>query len=797
MLIEFYFLDISYEVLGREPHILIWGISRDGKRILLRDRRFRPYFYAIVKDNCNVEQVVQKLKTISNPSSPIERVEVVNKKFFGKVVKALKIYTVIPERVRDYREIVSKLDCIENVAEADIRFSLRYVIDHDLKPCSWHIAEVKEVVKKPQFRIDAEYEIVGEIRSMNDHTRPKDLRVMAFDIEVYSESGSPKPNRDPVIVIGVMNSEGLIKQFVAKDMDDREVIKSFVEYIKEYDPDIIVGYNCDAFDWQYLVERAKHLGIKLDVGRRVDAQPSTSTYGHVSIAGRINFDVYHFAEEIPEVKIKSLDNVADYLGVMKKSERVNLSYEDIPIYWSDPSRRNLVLKYNVDDVKSTFGLAEKFLPFAMSLSSLTGLPLDQIGAASVGFRVEWYLMKQAFIYNELAPTREERPYESYRGAVVLNPLKGIHNRIAVLDFTSMYPNIMIKYNIGPDTLVRDEECDENKHYVAPEVKRCFSKEPPGFFRKVLTTLLEVRRRIRDEMKRLDPDSIEYRVLDERQRAVKVIANATYGYMGWLGARWYCRECAEAVTAWGRRTILRAIDIARSLGLKVIYGDTDSLFVEYIEDKVKEFIKKVEEELGFEIKVDKVYDKVFFTEAKKRYAGLTIDGKIDIVGFEAIRGDWAEVAKEVQEKTIEILLREGSISKAIDYVRDVVKRVKEGRINVEKLIIWKTLGKELDDYDAEAPHVVAARKMIKLGYKIGSGDKIGYIVLKGSGKVSDRVEPHVVVRNLSFDKIDTNYYIDKQIVPAALRVLEYFGVTENQLKTGLSYRSLFDFGKKTS
>jgi len=794
--LEFYFLDNTYEVIGREPHIIIWGITKDGKRILLRDKRFRPYFYAILKNNVNPEQVISRVKLSSDPSSPIMNIEVVDKRYYGRKVKALKITTMIPEYVRKYREKIAKIPGIEEVVEADIRFSLRYIIDHDLKPCGWHIAEVKEVPKKPGYRVNAEYEIIGEIKPLNDTTPPKDLRLLAFDIEVYSKSGSLKPASDPVIIIGAMNNFNEIKQFIAKDHNDKEVISNFVKYVKEYDPDIIVGYNCDGFDWPFLLERCKYLGLKLDLTRRAGSQPQTSTYGHVSVAGRLNCDLYNFAEEIPEVKIKSLENIADYLGVMKKSERVLIEFIDLPRYWDNKELRGKLLQYNIDDVKSTYGLAEKFLPFAMQLSNITGLPLDQVGAASVGFRLEWYLMREAFKYGELAPNRVERPALSYKGAVVLKPRKGIHENIAVLDFSSMYPNIMIKYNVGPDTLVRNGKCDPEKHNIAPEVRHCFEKEPPGFFKKVLETLIEMRKKVREEMKKYPPTSHEYRVLNERQKALKVLANATYGYMGWVHARWYCRECAEAVTAWGRETITRAINIAEELGLRVIYGDTDSLFVEYKEDKINELIKRIEKELGFDIKIDKIYKKVFFTEAKKRYAGLLEDGRIDIVGFEAVRGDWAEIAKEVQENITEILLKKGSIDDALNYVRRVVEKLKKHEIPLDKLVIWKTLSKRLEEYATEAPHVTAARKLLRAGIKVGVNDKIGYVILKGAGKISDRAEPYIFVKDPT--KIDVNYYIDHQIIPAALRILGHFGVTEAQLKrvSSVGQKSLFDyFGKK--
>ena len=796
MIIEFYFLDNTYEVVGAEPHIIIWGVTRDGKRILLRDKRFRPYFYAILEEGTNVERIIREIKSLSDSRSPIIDISLTEKKYFGKPVRALRITTMIPESVRRYREKIKKIKGIRDVVEADIRFSMRYIIDHDLRPCGWHKAEVRKIPKKPGYRIDEEYEIVGNIEPLNDTTPPKGLRYTAFDIEVYTKSGSPKPEKDPIIIIGVKDTDNGFKQFLANDKDDRKAINGFINYIKTYDPDIIVGYNSNGFDWPYLIERTKKIGLRLDVSRRVGVVPRTSTYGHISVPGRLNVDLYDYAEEIPEVKIKSLENVADYLGVMKKSERILIDYLDIPKYWDDPKLRPLLLRYNREDVEATFGLMEKFVPFGMQLANLTGLPLDQVGTASVGFRLEWYLMREAYRYNELVPNRIERPYESYRGAVVLKPVKGIHENIAVLDFSSMYPSIMIKYNVGPDTIVRDEVCDPEKHYVAPEVGHCFRKEPEGFFRKVLSTLLKLRKSIKEEMKKYPPDSYEYRLLNERQKAVKILANATYGYMGWVGARWYCKECAEAVTAWGRQTIRNAIKIAESLGLKVIYGDTDSLFVTYDKEKTEELIRRIREELGLDIKIDKIYKRIFFTEAKKRYAGLLTDGRIDIVGFEAVRGDWAEIAKEVQEKITEILLRERSTEKAIEYVRKIIADLKQGRVPLNKLIIWKTLSKKLEEYSVDAPHVVAAKKLVRLGLKLSTGDKVGYIIVKGSGKISSRAEPYILVKDPKV--VDTEYYIDHQIIPAAMRILGYFGVSETQLKMAArtaGQKSLFDFFRR--
>ncbi|MEM2406003.1 MAG: DNA polymerase domain-containing protein, partial [Sulfolobales archaeon] len=663
-----------------------------------------------------------------------------------------------------------------------------YVLDSDVPPCQWYEAEVEPLEGVSGYRVNSMYGLAGRLRPL-DRTVPPRLRILALDIEVYNPRGAVDPSRDPVIVISLATSDGDLKLLTASEgspPQDRDLVKEFINYVLAYDPDIVVGYNSNKFDLPYLVERASKLGLSLDIGRVRGGIPRPSVHGHYSIPGRLHVDIYNFAEEIPEIKIKSLDTVADYLGVMKKSERTLIPGHEIHAYWDDRSKRGLLLNYAKDDVVSTLRLSEKFIPFAMQLSSLTGLPLDQVGAASVGYRLEWYLMRSAVKMGELIPNRLEREYEPYKGAVVLEPKKGVHSNVAVLDFTSMYPNIMVKYNIGPDTYV-EGECEN--HYKIPGTNYCFRKDPPGFYKSVLETLLRLRRVVREEMKKYPLGSPEHLILDERQRALKILANASYGYMGWVGARWYFKPGAEAVTAIGRDTIKKAISLAENLGLEVIYGDTDSLFISN-RPEVSKFIEEVMKVLELEIKVDKVYKRVFFTEAKKRYVGILDDGRIDIVGFEAVRGDWSEIAKEVQENVAKIVLETGDTKKATDYVRSVVLELKQQKIPLEKLVIWKTLTKSLDEYEVNAPHVTAAKKMIGLGFKVEKGDKIGYVITRGQTPISSRAAPYFMAK---LSDIDVDYYVKHQIVPAAMRILEYFGVSEKQLEAiSKAGKTLFDF-----
>jgi len=776
MKITFWLLDVNYEVKNGTPEIWLWGIDDSGKRVLIIERNFLAYFYAVVEDGADPAKVIEEIGKEQDPF--IVKIEVVERKFFGKPVKAIKVYCKDPDFIAKYAKAFRKLEGVKDCLEDDIRYSMRYLIDNNVVPCGWHEIEAAEETNTRGVQVDKVYTAKTHPKLLEKAEAPQ-LKILGFSAIYYSREGSPKPDRNPVIIISVATNRGEEKQFLADDKNDKPVLEAFINYVRKLDPDIIVGYGVNGQDWQYLNERCKKLGLRLHVDK-AGTEPHTSVYGHVSITGRTNIDLFDFAGEFPEVKVKTLENLADYLGVMKIENRTLIEDVDFADYWDDKEKREILKKFSMENTHCVMGIAEAILDFAMQLSNLVGLPLDHVGTAAVGFRVEWFLIKHAQKIVELVPKRIEQPYRPYVGAIVLKPEPGLHENIAVLDFKSMYPNIMITYNLSPDTYVPPKEpippCGV---YEAPEVRHRFRKEPAGFYKEVLSYLINVRDEIRSRMKKISPESVEYRVLDARQKAVKVITNASYGYAGWIGARWYIKPVAEAATAWGRHTILNAINMTEKAGLKVVYGDTDSIFLKHEPEKIEKLSKEIEEKLGLEIKPDKVYVRIFFTEAKKRYAGLLPDGQLDIVGLEVIRGDWAVVAKKVQGKVLETILKEQSPKKAAQFVQQFIYELRQRRVPYRDLIIWKTLTKPVEEYEVKASHVEAAKMLMAKGWKLAVGDKIGYVAVAGTGRLYERVKPYMFA---SYDEVDIEYYVSKQVVPAAARILESFGIAEEQLLT---------------
>jgi len=786
----FWLLDVNYEVKNHQPEMWIWGIDDDGKRILIVDRNFEPYFYLIVEEKEDPKAVIEEVRSRIAEFPFLTRVEPVERRLFGKPTNAIKVGCRDPDVVPQYAKALRKIESVKKCLEDDIRYSMRYLIDNDMTPCGWHVAEVEETENKFGVRVHKTY-LAKSLPKSIEKTEVPELRVLGFSIISCSPKGAPKPERDSVAIISAATNAGGDRQFIANGSNDKPIIESFVKYVRDFDPDIIAGYGTNREDWPYLLTRCKKLGVKLSVDR-ADTEPHTSVFGHISITGRANIDFFDFAEDLPEVKVKTLENVADFLGVMKLEKRTLVEDVDFHTHWVDPKKRPALLNFSTENTRCVLGITDAMLDFAMQLSNLVGLPLDHIGTAAIGFRVEWFLIREAYKIGEFVPERSPRPYIPYAGAVVLEPKPGLHENIAVLDFKAMYPNIMITKNVSPDTLVPPSEpdppCGVN---VAPEVKHRFRTEPHGFYKKVLSHLIDSRDEIRPKLRELAPRSVEYRVLDARQKAIKVITNASYGYTGWVGARWYIKPVAEATTAWGRHTILETVELAKKVGLEVVYGDTDSIFVKHDPEKIEKISSEISETLGLEIKPDKVYDRILFTEAKKRYCGLLPDGRLDIVGLEVVRGDWAEVAKKVQEKVLEIVLKERSPKKAASFIHQFVSDLRERKVPYKDLIIWKTLTKPMEEYKVRAPHVEAAKKLMKEGWELSLGDKIGYVIVGGSGKLYEKAKPYVLA---SPDEIDVEYYVSNQVVPAASRVLAVFGIMEDQLIPPDKPKTLSDFIK---
>lgn len=197
----------------------------------------------------------------------------------------------------------------------------------------------------------------------------------------------------------------------------------------------------------------------------------------------------------------------------------------------------------------------------------------------------------------------------------------------------------------------------------------------------------------------------------------------------------------------------------------------------IKDNALKFIAQVNENLpeGMELEFEGFFQRGFFV-TKKRYA-LIQDGNIVVKGLELVRRDWAPVAKKTQEKVLRALLEEGSPKKAVKIVRNVVEDIRKGKISLEDLVIHTQLTKNPEEYVQSAPHVMAAKKAIKKGRKIGPGTIIQYVVVRGREPISKRAVP---LEDADISQYDPSYYIDNQVLPAVSRIIEAIGYLKEDI-----------------
>jgi DNA polymerase I len=774
--LRFFLLDLSEETTSGGSEIWLWGIDADGKNIVIVDREFRPYLYAIPNQGSGPEAIITALRSMGTGYANAVESSVEEKKLFGQMVKAVKISSTSTEKLDAVAKHLTKRGQVQQISGHDIRYSSLYLYDRGVIPCRWHETEVEEL-KLSNAPTGNVYVSHGSPRPIALKDSPR-LRILAFSIVAFSEKGSPHASQDPVSVISVATSDAKVRSFSRSNESDRDVIADFADYLVGFNPDIVAGFDSNRIGWPYLIERAQRSGATLGVSR-LGLQPHTSLYGHISIAGRVSLDMLDYANELPEVKVKTVGNVAESLGI--KLDAILPDQLDLANVWNSPRDKHLLVSGADAHARAILQITERFLEFGMALSSLTCVPLDQVATAAVGYRVDSYLIKEAYKQGHLIPPRREQVYERYQGAIVLAPQAGLHENVIALDFASMYPNLMILYNLSPDTLVTPtEERDDSSCWTIEGLGFRFRKTPPGLYRNALTSLIATRSRIKKELQDRTLSDSERQILREQERAVKVITNACYGYAGWTGARWYVREVAESAAALGRKSITQVIDHCTETGLRVIYADTDSVFVTRDETKVDSLLHWVTQNLHMEIRPDKSYKRVLFTEAKKRYAGLLTDDTLDIVGMEVVRSDWSEIARRVQEKVIELVLRDGSSSRAKEYALNAIDELKHGKTAIRDLIIWKSLTKPIEEYKVKAPHVQVAKEYLKLGWELVPGDKIGYVITKKGTKLYDKARPYFEVNP---EQVDTEYYVSSQVAPAAARILWVFGVSQDELLLG--------------
>jgi len=796
--ITFFPIDITYKIEHDKAIIYLFGRTSDNKQICVVDRDFEPYFYVIPKKGSEVEEKLKKIKVERNKEvSSVTGTEKVKKHFMGKDVEGVKVYVRLPRDVPIIRDVIKDWEFLEAVTEYDILFKKRYLIDKNITPFMAVEAEgefVKVRSRVPVFRAD-KIEQKGDVSLESP-------RVLAFDIETYNPTKSIEPKKNPIIMISFYGERFrkviTWKRFKTKleyiefVKSEAELIEKFKGVINDYKPDILTGYFSEEFDLPYIRERADKYKIKLDIGLDFSELKVKKARNTISeITGINHLDMFKFVRKIigpsMDVFALNLDAVADELLQEKKKE---IELDKLAEVWDKNEGLEPYCEYNLHDSYLVFKLAEKMMPNLIELVKIVGMVVPEVVRGGFSQLVESYILKQAVRFDEIAPEMPhhgelmKRRLQTYKGGFVFEPKPGLYKDIVVFDYRSLYPTIISSHNIDPATL--NCSCCEGGETVPVEGKKkyWFCTKKKGFLPQLISDLITRRIRIKEIVKEENKP-----LMEARSRSLKLLANSFYGYLGFPMARWYSIESARSTAAYGRFYIHKVIDKAGKEGFKVLYSDTDSVFMT-LDGKTKkeadQFQEKINMELPglMELEYDGFYPAGIFVSAKvgkfgakKKYALLSKKGSLKIRGFEAVRRNWSPIAKDVQEKVLNIVLKENKPEKALSYVKKIILDLRSNKVELEKVIIHTQLQKNIDEYDAIGPHVAIAKLMQKKGIDVGPGSRIEYVITRGGKRVRDKAKLPSEVEQKDYDP---DYYIDSQVVPAVEKIFEVLGYSKEDL-----------------
>ncbi|MEM0440680.1 MAG: DNA-directed DNA polymerase I, partial [Candidatus Caldarchaeum sp.] len=533
---------------------------------------------------------------------------------------------------------------------------------------------------------------------------------------------------------------------------------------------VVVTFNGDEFDLPYLRNRAEKLGIpKPNI-------PITLGRDGASLRRGIHLDLYRFFNN-KSVQVYAFDNryrehtldgiAKALLGVGKVAVEKPLSEMTVQELADYSYRDSRLLR---DMMEANDRLLFRLMAV---ISRISRMPIEDVCRHGVSGWIKNLMYWELRSRNWLIPKKEDLVSlkgttatkaiiegKKYRGALVVEPVPGVHFNVTVLDFASLYPSILKEYNLSFETInCMHPECRSNS---IPETPHWVCSKKRGLQSELIGIIRDIRVRWYKPMasdKSMNPAQRSwYEVV---QRALKVFLNASYGVLGFEEFPLYCPPLAESTTALGRYVFSSAVEKAKSLGITVVYGDTDSIFLKADNpEQVNEIIRWASEKFRLDLEFDKVYRYVVFSRRKKNYLGVTERGIVDVKGLTGKKRNIPVFIKEAFDdmlKQLSEVKSEQELEKVKTNIRQVIatwySRLKNRTFEIDQLAFRVMMSKTIERYEKTTPqHVKAAKKLQALGVKVGPGDIISYVKTKDK----EGVTPLQLARK---EAVDVDKYIE--------------------------------------
>jgi len=762
-------------------------------------------FERIVKhqgfDSCIVEQ---KFDPLSNQDIQVTKIVAKDPLAIGGRPNGT-IRDIIPE---DHPQVCGCQiqDSDTKIWESKIKYYQSYIYDQKLLPgmiyqikngnleeTSVHEAEqaLRKIHEIFSDETSDEQEFAEMWAKLLEYPAPK-FRRAAIDIEVYSPLSNRVPDARegacPVIACSIYSSDGDKRVLVLKRQDrSNEKTQTTTDIAIEYceteedllrqvfkvlnDFPFILTFNGDDFDLRYLVHRAVNLGISkteipIEVGKRV----CLIKYGiHIDLYKFFfnrSIQGYAFSNRYKDV---SLGDVGAALLGMEKIH-LDKAFGDLTY--------NELAHYCLRDSEITYKLTsfedDSAMKLILVLARISSMPMEDVSRQGVSRWIRNFMHREHRKRGLLIPNAEDIltkkgktsttatiKGKKYKGAIVVEPTPGVHFNVAVMDFPSLYPSIIKVWNLGYQSI----DCihPECKKRMIPDTQHWVCTKKRALESLLIGSLRDLRVRwykSRAKDKTLPPELRSW--YNTVQGALKVILNASYGVFGADSFDLYCPPVAEATAAIGRYSITQILEHAEISGVKVLYGDTDSLFLKNpSKEQIEEVANWTEQNLNMNIDVDKVYRYAVFSARKKNYLGVLENGTVDVKGLTGKKKHIPVFIKDAFNQMKDRLAKVKTPAEFENAKKDIAGIVKDRYTRLKRrewsdnteLAFHVVLGDDLSRYTKTTPqHVKAAFILQKSGKELRAGDLISFVKVNSN---KERVKP---VELTYKNEIDTDKYI---------------------------------------
>jgi len=710
---------------------------------------------------------------------------------------------IIPE---DYQKLTG-IEEPPKVWESYIRYYQSYIYDNNLAPGMLYKIQKGNLVPVQQKasggtveEILSLFPDVGKefLESVETWARllespVPDFRRVGLDIEVSSPIATRVPDPQlaahPVVCVALFGSDRKKQLFILNRKgieegdkklpsdaivtyfdDEKELLQKLFDVLREYP--FVLTFNGDDFDLPYLYNRARnHFNfersqIPIQVGRRVCRFSHGVHIDLYKFFFNRSIQIYAFGNKYRDITLNAVGTALLELPKIEHEKSISqLSYTELA-------------EYNLRDSEITLDLTtfndNLVMKLILAMSRIARMPMEDVSRQGVSRWIRNFLYHEHRQRNFLIPNSEDIlalkggtstkaiiKGKKYKGAIVVDPVPGVHFNVAVMDFASLYPSIIKVHNLGYQTLLcNHEDCKTNK---VPETTHWICTKNKALESLLIGSLRDLR------VKWYKPKSKDKTLPKDLQSwysvipsALKVVLNASYGVFGSPAFGLYCPPVAEATAAIGRDVITKTIEKAKSLDIEVLYGDTDSVFLKNPSPEQIEILAEwSKKNMEMELEVEKWYRYAVFSSRKKNYLGILKGGGVDVKGMTGKKRHIPPYIKKAfyaLEERLEQVQSPADFDEAKKDIRKIIRdrylRLKQRRWGdtPEALAFHVVLGKPLEAYTKTTPqHVKAALILKKIGYEMKAGDLISFVkVLK-----DPRVKPVQIASN---SEIDVDKYV---------------------------------------